>query len=345
MSPEELARRNAALRLAFGIVIGLLIETARGAILPTLGAIIALQLLATLPRPPGAKLMVMLTVVSAGASAAAYLVAILTVGNPIFYTIGVGLLYFWGFFLAFSPKLAPVGVMVITMTVVITGLANTSTGLALGIMVSLLQSVVVGFVVVILAHAVLPSPVAEGAKPAAGPQDRRLEQLSPLTRAGVATAVILPAHLYLFAQGAGSILVLMTTATMLRQPGLDASARYSIAFALGNLMGAGVAAMAMLLVALQDSGAMMLSATAAGALLLATLSAQGPRWRAVTIPGMVAFVVLYGTVFSPVFGASEVSVTQRAAMVVTGALYTLGAVSVLAPLVRLPRPSAAARAA
>ncbi|MEO1774687.1 MAG: DUF2955 domain-containing protein [Pseudomonadota bacterium] len=334
MSPEALSRRNAALRLAFAITVGLLVETARGAALPTLGPIIALQLLAGLPRPPGAKVMAMLTISITVASALAYAVAALTVDDPLLYLIGVGLLYLWGFTLAFTPRLAPVGAMVITMTVVITGIATASTGLAFGVMISLVQSVVIGLFIVLLAHAVLPSPVV-AAKAAGGGDmtDARIAHLAPTLRAVVATLVILPAHVYLFSLGTGSILVLMTTATMLRQPGLSASARYSISFAAGNLVGAAVAAVAMLLVATQQSGAVMITVTLACSLVLAWLSALGPLWRGMMVPGMVAFVVLYGLVYSPYVDATDVSVTQRALMVVAGALYALGAVSVLSPLV------------
>ncbi|MEL7348527.1 MAG: hypothetical protein AAFN17_12275, partial [Pseudomonadota bacterium] len=117
------------------------------------------------------------------------------------------------------------------------------------------------------------------------------------------------------------------------QPGLSASARYSISFAAGNLVGAAVAAVAMLLVATQQSGAVMITVTLACSLVLAWLSALGPLWRGMMVPGMVAFVVLYGLVYSPYVDATDVSVTQRALMVVAGALYALGAVSVLSPLV------------
>lgn len=332
--PITHSRRNAALRLAFAITVGLTFESARGAVLPTLAPIIALQLLAGFPKPPGLKLLVMLVAVTGGASAAAYAVSLLTVDSPLGYAIGVGLLYLFGFALAFLPRTAPVGVMVVTMTVVVTGLATASTVLALGIMVSLVQSVLIGFVLVLASHAVLPSmhrPTHRDAE--AGTANNRIDRLPPALRALLATTVLLPAHLYLFAHGIGSILVLMTIATMLRQPGLDASTRYSLSFAAGNFIGAAVAAGAMLLVTTHGSSAVMVSVTAAASLLLAWMSALGPVWRAVMIPGMVAFVVLYGLVFSPYVAGTDVSITGRAAMVVTGALYAVAAVSLLVPLI------------
>ncbi|MEM9096507.1 MAG: DUF2955 domain-containing protein [Pseudomonadota bacterium] len=345
LDPVTLSRRNAALRLAFGVTVGLLIETTRGAALPTLAPIIAIQLLAAIPRPPGPKLVLILGAVAAAASGLAYFVAIMTVSDPMLYVIGVGLLYLWGFAFAFHPKLAPIGAMVITMTVVITGIAASSTGAALGIMISLVVSVVIGILIVLLAHAALPSPVVEP-RPQAAENAQQFETLPIGLRALVATAVILPAHIYLFSQGAGSILILMTTATMLRQPGLDASARYSVSFAIGNLVGAAVAAFGMLIVTLHNDGGVMVAVTAASSLVLAWFAAHGPLWRAVMVPGMVAFVVLYGMIFSPYVDTKEVSVTARAIMVVLGAIYALGAVSVLAPLVgRILRWSAARRAA
>lgn len=332
MSPEERSRRNAALRLAFAVTVGLIVELLRGAALPILAPLIAVQLVAAIPRPPGLKLVVMLAGVTAVSSGVAYLVAILTVGQPFLYALGVGLLYLWGFTLTFMPRLGPVGVMSVTMTIVVTGLATASSDVALGIMVSLTKSIVIGFFIVLLAHALLPSKVVD-APGGAAPPDKALESLPASARAMIATLVILPAHLYLFAHGTGSMLVLMTVATMLRQPGLNASTRYSIAFASGNLVGAAVAAVAMLLVSVQPSFTVMVSSTAACALFLAWMSARGPMWRAVMIPGIAAFVLLYGIVYSPYVASTEVSVLQRSTMVVTGAVYALAAVSVLIPLV------------
>lgn len=340
MSPE-VSRRNAALRLAFAVTAGLLIETARGAVLPVLAPVIALQLLAAVPGPPGPRMIALMVLVSAGAAALAYAVAVLTVDEPLLYAIGVGLLYLWGHALTFRPGTTAAGVMVVIMTIVVTGVATASTVAALGLMLSLVQSVALGFAVVLLAHAALPSaPPAEGTGPA---PEGSVARLPPGLRALAATLVILPAHLVLFAGDLGPMLVLMTIATMLRQPGIAASVRYAVSFAAGNLLGTLTAALAMLAVAVQGSAGMMVAATAAAALALAALSARGAMWRAVTVPGMVAFTVIFGMVYSPYLATTEVPLLGRAAMVVAGALYAAGAVSVLAPL--LPRLAALARPA
>ena len=53
-------------------------------------------------------------------------------------------------------------------------------------------------------------------------------------RALLGTIVILPAHIYLNSDGIASMVVLLTVATMLRQPGIAHSTHYCLAFIAGN---------------------------------------------------------------------------------------------------------------
>ena len=170
---------------------------------------------------------------------------------------------------------------------------------------------------------------APPARKAAPPEDTATLPL--VLHALLATIVILPAHVYLNAEGVASMVVLLTMATMLRQPGIAQSTRYCVAIMAGNALGAALAAAAVLLVTVQDHAAVMISVTAAGALFLSWQITRGGRWVPVILPGYVAFTVLFGLVLSPLPLAEEVAVVARVLSIVAGAVYAMAAISVLAP--------------
>lgn len=344
-NPRQWALRHWGLRLAFAVTLGLTFETLRGASLPFLAPVLALQLLAVLQRPPPAKLVVMLVAVSAATSGVAYFVSIMTVEHAELYAIGVGLLYLWGFVLALTPKTASIGVLTITMTVVITGLASSSTGVALSILVSLVISVAASFVLVYVAHVIFPGPQNDTNPEADQNEEVRKEPLAIGLRALAATIVLLPAHLYLNADGVASMVVLLTMATMLRQPGLAESNRYWIAFVAGNAMGGILAAVAYLFTTLQPHLPVLVSVIACGTLFLSYLATRSRRWAAVILPGYVAFSVLFGLVLSPLPLADGVDAVNRVLLIIGAAVYAMAFVSLLIPFLlrfkKTERPSAA----
>lgn len=331
--PAAVDLRNWGLRLAFAVTLGLAVDTLRGAPLPVLAPVIALQLLAASRVPPGGRMVAMLLLVAAATSGLAYLVSVLTVGFPGLYTIGVGLLYLWGFTLAFRKSTALIGVLAVTMTVVITGLASASTGVAFEMMLSLIVSVIEAFALVFLAYFFFPADSSgAGRRARKGERPAAAATLPVALRAVLATLVILPAHVYLNADGVASTVVLLTMATMLRQPGLAESTRYCLAFVAGNALGASLAALAVLIVSTQDHGPVMVSVTAAGALFLSWQVTRGPRWMAVILPGYVSYTVLFGLVLSPLPLAEDVAVVERVALIIAGAIYAMAAVSLLFPV-------------
>ncbi len=117
-SPIERAQYNRGMRLAIAVILGLVLESMRGASLPMLAPVIALQLLAGAPKPPGKKLVFVLLGVIIGASLLAYAVATMTLGIPGAYGLGVAVLYLWGFSLCFVVVGTVVTVMAVTMIIV-----------------------------------------------------------------------------------------------------------------------------------------------------------------------------------------------------------------------------------
>ncbi|MEM6744737.1 MAG: hypothetical protein AAF676_13520, partial [Pseudomonadota bacterium] len=252
------------LRLAGAIFIGLMVEILRGAPLPPLAPIIALQLLAAPgPAPPG-KLAIGLLGLVALSSGLAYAVALITTQTYALYAAGSFLVYLWGFGLAFLPGAAgAAGGLALTMGIVVMGQAASSTGLAAFIVAQLLVSAALGLGLVYAMHAAFPHlgprpprpPMPEGAR-------------SPGARAVVAALVMMPLHLYLTAGGGAALVVLITAATLLRQPDMASGVKHAADFALGNLMGGLLAAATVAVAVIRPEMPAVAAALAPAALLV-----------------------------------------------------------------------------
>ncbi|MDF2231551.1 FUSC family protein [Albimonas sp. CAU 1670] len=355
--PHAAARLRArGLRLGFAVTGALAVEALRGADLPILAPMIALQLLALSPQPPGAKLLAMLFGAAAVSSLVAWVIASFTVSIPGAYPLGMGVLYLWCFALAMHPKTGPLGAMALTMTIVVGALSAASTEAAAGIALSLLMSILAGAATVYVAFAVFPAPppppAAAPVEPAEGeetPAQAAAETagdpvVAPAFRAALATMVMLPLHMWLTADGGVAAMpVLFTCSSMLRQPGVAASLRDSLTRLAGTAAG-GVAAMAANGIAqLHPQAALSVAVVATISMFFAWQLSKGPRHMQVWMPGFVTFLALYGMTLSPTLGGDDVAAVERLWQTAVGAGYTLCAVSLLAPVaLRVTRRRAAA---
>ena len=339
--PASLERRNHGLRLAFAVALGLVFEILRGALVPPLAAVIALQLLALPGSRPTAKMVVGFFVVIAGASLFAYGVSALTADRILPYAVGVGLIYLWGFALAVQPKTAAVGAMVLTMGIVVTTMAAVSTALTGILVAELLISVAFGIALMFLAHALFPqqafatSGAAAGTEPIFGVGARAL----------VATLIMLPLHLALTADGFAAMVVLLTVATMLRQMRIEKAADYAANCVAGNLLGGLLAAAAVMVVSLHDTIPVLATVTAASALIIAWWLERVPALAHVLLPGFVGFAVLFGLAFTSSSLPADVELVKRLGQIVAASLYALCAISLGLPLVRRLLPAAGVPAA
>lgn len=332
MSPDPAgtAARQRALRLAAAVVLGLMFEVLRGGALPMLAPIIALQLLAASPVRPPARMIVLLLGAAAGSAALAYIVAATAIGVPGLYGIGVGLLYLWGFGLAFTPRLRLIGTMMVTMTVVITSVVAASSGAALGLAIEFVFSVLEGVFLVILAHVMFPHPAGRSIESRSQSDDDN-SSLSVATRAVLATLVMVPLHLYLTSDGLAAMVILLTTATMLRQPGIAQSTRYSLVYAAGNAFGGVLAGISAFIMAIHGELVMLAGVVTATSLVLATLVVRSERLAPALMPGFVAYTALFGLTLSSLPLGYEIDVVKRVLQILTATAYALGAVSLLVP--------------
>lgn len=330
MSPGtvSLLRRNLAFRVAFAATLGLLEESLRGALVPMLAPILAVQLLLAFAQPPGAKQVLGALLFISGSASLAYFVASLSLGVPGLYAIGIGLLFLVGFTLAFQLPTPALGSLFLTMTIAVTALTAASSDLGLFIVWELIRSVVVGFALLFLAFVLFPPPseAATPEKPAAAPHD-----LPVFARALLATLILLPLQLYLVSDGVAALVILLTTMSMLMQPGLAESTRYSATFLIGNAAGSMLAAVSVLILALHDSALLSMAVVAAATLVLAAQIVRGPLFAAVFVPGLVAYLVLFGLTRSPL-PVEDVPVIGRVLQVLGASLYALAAISVATPV-------------
>jgi hypothetical protein len=331
MSPEGRAVFARGLRLSLVATLGLAIEGLRGAELPFLAPLIALSLVAAISGPPSGRLVVVLSGVALGVTAASWLLSAASLSVPGVYGLGVGLLYLWCFVLIFTPKLAPVGILALTMSIVVSALSAASVGLAAGAAVEILLSLITAFGLIYLAQAIFPHPPLS---PVAQPAAATVGKMSVVQRSLLATAVLLPLHLFITSEGVATIVVLMTAATMLYQPGLSQSLNWSLASIVGNALGGVAASAAAAITGQHDGQVMAISVVPFVTLAFAAQAAKGPHHEAVFIPGMVTFVLLYGMWLSPLLGGQEVGAMRRVLQVACASAYTVGAASLMLPLVR-----------
>lgn len=328
MSCDE--RRALAYRLTFAVSIGLSIEILRGAFLPPLSAVIAIQILAAAPAAPGRMAAVLMVVTAAAASAAAYGISLLSSDATLLKGLFLSLMYLWAFVACFLPGLAVLGVMALTMLIVVSSVTNTSDAAALLIISEIVASVVQGFLLVYVSHAVFPH---RGTVTASKPPDEA-PHLPLLMRAVFATAVILPAHLFLNADGVASMVVLLTMAAMLRATNLDRSTRYAFGFASGNAIGATVAALSVFALTQQREAALLVLLVLAAAGFFAGRIARGNGPSQIFIPGFIAYCMLFGLVYSTAPLGDSVAIVGRVAQILGAAIYVIAMASLLLPVGR-----------
>ncbi len=307
-------------------------EVARDAALPFLAPMVALQLLASSPVLPSGRAIAILLMVASGTALMAYGVATLTLSIPGAYFLGMLLLYLWSFALCFIPRFQSAGSLAVTIIVVVSSLATASTGLALGLVGELVLAILGGIALVFFVHAAFPNP-PDHAAPAPSLAAEEAARIPPAVRAVLATVIMLPLHLSLTSDGVPAIVVLMTTATLLRQPGVVQIRQYSVAFGLGNLLGGVLATISAFLFHLHGEFLVLVAVTAATSLFLSARIVATDRWGPVFLPGFVTYITLFGLTLSSLPLGAEVAVMPRVLKIVAAAIYVFAAISLFLPLI------------
>lgn len=305
------------------MAIGLVIEASREALVPGLAPLIALSLLAA----PDARLalpkaVAIVALVSGIALAVLGLtgVALSTAG---LYAIVVAVLYIWAFYLCFGPGGGALGRIFLMMTVSVSAL-NAGSGLVATVIVQdMISSIAIGVGLAFVALALAPTRAGKDEADRAAPSPNA----SRTARALVATAIMMPLHLYLTFDGFAAIVILLTAATMLTEPGWGRFKTYGLVFAGGNLIGGGIALIVAQAVAWHTAFPVFLSLAVAASAVIAYWVQRPGRLALFFGPAGAAFVLLFGMTLSPLATGADVDVMGRVSQILMAIAYVLGATS------------------
>ncbi len=281
---------RAVLRLGLAPALLLAWNLWSGDILPYLGAMLAVTLL--MPggqRPPLKALLGALLLVAAvtltlvimfrvvGESPGSVWLALLALCTACFAQLAV------------KPDHIPSLLALIT-AVLVTTLIRTQPSLAVLLPWAMLIAALQAVGVVLLAHALLPSKLAAPAKPAA-----RQVPANPGLRAFLkALALVAPLMLAVAAGEASGILVAITLANLLREPGDAQAIRYGRNLVLANLVAAAIALPVLGMAALRPMVMMLLPMGLAASLMLAAATGRDGRRGVVAQLGLPVFLLLMG---------------------------------------------------
>ena len=336
MSPE-MARRRAALRLAFAATLALVWGTMAGEPLPGLTAVLAAQILVATPRPPRPRQAVALVAVIAGTGGAVFAVSAVFADRLLILTAALGLLFFLGFAMreraAGRPSLP--ATMLLNATAVVPVLTFQAEILGAGVLETLVSAAVRAALVVWLLYALFPAPREEAATDAPAGDARATEMHVAEHRGAARTlakvAIVLPAQLFYLAEPTAlAFPALLGLVTFLTAQDPAAGRVQLVILLLGNLVGSVAAAGASAVLEVSPPlPALTLMALLGSLGFTGWIMRPGRPGRAVALTGLVTFLMLFGLAASPV--PFDVPVLDRIADIGALSLYTVGATALLLP--------------
>jgi hypothetical protein len=344
-----MARRRAALRLAFAATLAMVWGTMVREPLPGLTAVLAAQILVGMPRPPRPRQAAALVAVIAATAGAAFAVSAVFSDRLLILMVALGLLFFMGFAMreraAGRPSLP--ATMLLNATAVVPVLTVQAEILGAGVIETLVTAAIRATLVVWLLYAIFPAPQEEaaagvpvGATPASG---------IPVTRQGGAArtlakvAIVLPAQLFYLAEPTAlAFPALLGLVTFLTAQDPAAGRIQLLILLLGNLVGSVAAAVASTVLEIGPPLPALTLMALLGSLGFAgwIMTAGRRPGGAVALTGLVTFLMLFGLTASPT--PFEVPVLDRIADIFVLSLYTIGTTALLLPSPERQGPAAMA---
>ena len=325
------------LRLAFAATLALVWGTMAGEPLPGLTAVLTVQILAGMPRPPRVGQAAALVVVIAATAGAAFAVSAVFSDRLLLLMAALGLLFFLGFAMreraAGRPSLP--ATMLLNATAVVPVLTFQADILGAGVIETLVTAAVRATLVVWLLYAFFPAPqeeAANGTPAGAVPATGLLVTEHGAARSLAKVAIVLPAQLFYLAEPTAlAFTALLGLVTFLTAQDPAAGRVQLVILLLGNLVGSVAAAAAS---AVLEVGpplpALTLMALLGSLGFAAWIMTAGRRaGGAVALTGLVTFLMLFGLASSPV--PFDVPVLDRIADIGLLSLYTVGATTLLLP--------------
>ena len=334
--PAARAARNAALRIAFGAVIGFLLAGAFDITLFFLPALLAAQLLSLMPRPPGPAQGIGLIFLMGVLAWITLLIAGLFAGQPVAYLLMIGLLLFFGFLLDSAGKTLPATLLLILGSTLPLVVAQSDTAAA-GIAGALVAAMAIALLAVWIAFALFPQTgAAAAAKPALRPASPR--------RAFIDTLLLVPVLLLFLIDGRMTFVAVIVIVNIVRQRERGAASLTALGLLFGNILGGVLASVAYAFVSIQTGPVFFLLVVLLVGLMLGGRGVvAGPRAPIYGV-AFVSFIILLGLGVSPVPDGSAALFADRLVSVLLAGAYAVGAISLLPPRIDLPAAPAASPA-
>jgi DUF2955 family protein len=337
LSPE-IARRRAALRLAFAATLAMLWGTLIREPLPGLTAVLTAQILVGMPLPPRPRQATALVAVIAATSGAAYAVSAIFADRLLILIAALGLLFFIGFAMreraAGRPALP--ATMLLNATAVVPVLTFQADKLGAGVVETLVTAAIRAVLVVWVLYAFLPAPEEEpataeraDAPPAESmPETERRSTARTLAKVAIVLSVQL---FYLAKPTALAFPALLGLVTFLCAQDPAAGRAQLLVLLMGNLIGSVAAAAAAGTLEIVSPLPALTLMTLLGALGFAgwIMTAGRRSGGAVALTGLVTFLMLFGLAASPI--PFDVPVFDRIADIGLVSLYTVAATTLLLP--------------
>ena len=330
--------RRQALRLALAGTLAFAFAEYQGWEFSFLAPMLAVQFLGALPTGIRLGQAIAIPIILGGASFAAVVVSTYLHGNPVIMLMVVGLIVFSAFYAERSGAPAfPMALIRIAFCIVPV-ISTISLSTAAQFAWFLFLAGLAAAVIVLMAHALLPTPAAGASAPA---------QIKPAIDSAVAGRIALSDTLVLFplllvfiiGGNINNIVILMMTLNILREIDPSRSTRIAAALILGNLLGGVIAVAAYEFVVLTDSFLFFFLAVFVPSLWFSGRVVRGGATAGIYLVGLATFILILGIGISPMPGASAETFALRVLKVAIASAYTIGALSLVRSLRRSPSPA------
>lgn len=320
--------RQHGLRIAFAVAVGFTAAAASGAVLPFLGPLFAVQLLAASRRPPSV----------AGALG---LIGVIVVAGQILVTASdvfgdrplvlvplLWLVYFACFLVQGRGASGPAAGLVLVIAVMVPLLEILQRDLGESIVAILVTSILSGVLLAWLSHVIFPDS-GEDAAPSTVP----LATIFDSRRAIASASILLAAVVLCLVDDrlATAIVLPLTVSSLLGQLDLATSGRAVFGLVVVNLLGGIIASLAFVLLEIRPTLPVLFLIVLLIGLSFGGRAAVNPELGRVYAGALTIFLILFGLGVSPLPVETPESFSTRIAYVLFAILYTIGAAALLWP--------------
>jgi hypothetical protein len=327
-----------ALRLALAGTLAFAFAEYQGWEFSFLAPMLAVQFLGALPSGIRLGQALAIPIILGVASFAALIVSTYLGGNPAIMLMVVGLIVFLAFYAERSGAPAFPMALIRIAFCIIPVISTISSSTAAQFAWFLFLAGLAAALIVLMAHALLPTPAAGASAPA--PVRPAIDSTLAGRIALSDTLVLLPVLIaFIIGGNINNIVILMMTLNILREIDPSRGTRIAVALILGNVLGGVIAVAAYEFVVLTDSFLFFFLAVFVPSLWFSGRIVRGGAPAAIYLIGLATFILILGIGISPMPGASAETFALRVIKVALASAYAIGALSLVSSLRRSPSPA------